>query len=250
MTPPDRAPACDDDRHIRNHFDSIADHYDEELPEHFQQYLLERKMSFITKVIPNLKGKRGLDVGCGIGKYCEFLTVNDASLIVGVDLSRQNIKNSLCRTSKVLHTFSTSATDIPFRSNYFDFTYCINMLHHITSRELQERAVQEMLRVVKPGGLVFIFDLSMSNPVFAFYLNHLFHRIRKIDDGTELFLSPRDVGKYIGKNARVIGVEYYSFMPDLVPKRLINSAIKLEQFLEKTPLRKMAMHEVILLQKK
>ncbi len=207
-------------------------------------------MEYILRLIPDLHLKRGLDVGCGIGKYCEYLSNKNAAKIIGVDLSRGNIKNSRCRCSTKLLTFSTSATDIPFRSNYFDFSYCINMLHHITSRELQARAVREMVRVVKPGGLVFIFDLSMANPVFSFYLNFLFHRIRRIDDGTELFLSPREISQFVADRADLLGVDYYSFMPDMMPRTLMGITRKIENFMERTPFRKMAMHEVIVLRKK
>jgi SAM-dependent methyltransferase len=45
------------------------------------------------------------------------------------------------------------ATEMPFRDNRFSGVVCFTMLHHIPSRELQDRVLAEALRVLRPGGV-------------------------------------------------------------------------------------------------
>ena len=45
------------------------------------------------------------------------------------------------------------ATRMPFEDQRFSAVVCFTMLHHIPSRELQDRALTEAVRVLRPGGL-------------------------------------------------------------------------------------------------
>jgi SAM-dependent methyltransferase len=45
------------------------------------------------------------------------------------------------------------ATRMPFEDQRFSGVVCFTMLHHIPSRELQDRALAEAARVLRPGGL-------------------------------------------------------------------------------------------------
>jgi SAM-dependent methyltransferase len=44
------------------------------------------------------------------------------------------------------------ATDIPYPEARFSTVLCFTMLHHIPSRDLQDRAFAEIARVLRPGG--------------------------------------------------------------------------------------------------
>jgi SAM-dependent methyltransferase len=44
------------------------------------------------------------------------------------------------------------ATKLPFEDRSFSAVVCFTMLHHIPSRELQDRAFAEAARVLAPGG--------------------------------------------------------------------------------------------------
>jgi SAM-dependent methyltransferase len=45
------------------------------------------------------------------------------------------------------------ATDMPFADDRFSGVVCFTMLHHVPSRELQDRLLGEVSRVLRPGGL-------------------------------------------------------------------------------------------------
>jgi ubiquinone/menaquinone biosynthesis C-methylase UbiE len=232
---------------VKEHFESIASHYNEELPEAFQIYLLRRKMGFIQKYCNDLDSKIALDVGCGQGKYVQYLT-HKVKNVVGIDFSFKNIKNTLnLKYNK--NALNSDGKYIPFKSNIFDICYCINVIHHLTSREAQKKVIDEMFRVVKPGGYVFIFDLSLKNPFFTFYLKKIFPKIRNIDEGDELFFDTEDLFNLINADYKVITVDFYSFTPDIIPKFFLKFFMIFEKWIEKTFIKRFAMHQVIILKK-
>lgn len=234
---------------MQEHFDSIASHYSEELPIYFQEYLLKRKMDFIFKYCKNLDNKIGLDVGCGQGKHLNFLN-KYAKNMVGIDFSFNNVKNTLLLNEFNEHALNSDGGNLPFKSNYFDFCLCINVLHHLPLDEIQRNFLYEMIRVVKKNGIIFIFDLSLKNPLFSFYIKQIFPRIRTIDEGDELFFSEKKILKFSKFSTELIGIEFYSFVPDVLPKSILRYFLKLERIIEKTFLKKLAMHKVIILRKK
>jgi ubiquinone/menaquinone biosynthesis C-methylase UbiE len=54
------------------------------------------------------------------------------------------------------------AATLPFASGSFTSAIAILMLHHLKSRELQDRAFTEIYRVLRPGGLFLAFDIPDS----------------------------------------------------------------------------------------
>jgi len=231
---------------IQDHFDSIASQYSNELPIYFQDYLLKRKMYYIIKYLNKLQDKIGLDIGCGQGTYSEYLN-KISNKMVGIDFSFNNVKNTLF-TNK--HGLNCDGTRLPFKSNYFDFCFSINVLHHLPSETLQDNFLNEMIRVVKPNGKIFIFDLSLKNPIFSFYVKYIFPRIRSIDEGDELFFNEKKIVKKTAKKTDLICIDYYSFIPDIITQPLLNILIKIEKKIERTFLKRLAMHQVIILKKR
>jgi ubiquinone/menaquinone biosynthesis C-methylase UbiE len=236
------------DEKVRDHFESIASHYSRELPKYFQIYLVKRKMDFILQNCDDLGTKLALDIGCGQGHYAQFLN-NRAKNVIGVDFSFNNVRNTLkIKCNK--NALNTDGKKLPFKSKTFDFCYCINVIHHLTSREAQKQFIEEMFRVVKPGGYIFIFDLSIKNPLFTFYLEKIFPIIRNIDEGDELFFNTEDIMTLINGSYELVSVNYYSFIPDITPKFLLRFLMVLEKLIEKTFFKRFAMHQVITLRKK
>jgi ubiquinone/menaquinone biosynthesis C-methylase UbiE len=92
----------------------------------------------------------GLEVGCGNGK--NMLYRKDLK-IQGIDICNSFVQKCI---SKGLHVDLGTMTNLPYEDNSFDFVYCIAVLHHLETRELRSKAVQEMIRVCKPGGKIFI----------------------------------------------------------------------------------------------
>lgn len=98
-----------------------------------------------------------LDVGCGNGRN---LFIRDDINMVGLELSIELCKISCRRGGHVVHS---SMTNIPFRSNSFDVVMAIASYHHLSQND-REKTIQEFIRVLCPGGILYIHVWAMEQP--------------------------------------------------------------------------------------
>ncbi len=97
------------------------------------------------------RGKRILEVGCGVGSdLCEF--ARNGAIITGMDLSTKSVE--LARKRMELYrltgdVFEGDAEKIPFGENTFDMVYSHGVIHHTANHD---KAVSEIYRVLKPSG--------------------------------------------------------------------------------------------------
>ena len=90
-----------------------------------------------------------------------------------------------------------------------------------------------MLRVVKPGGLVFLQDFDADNPLVRFYMNVIFPLTSTIDDDeTEVWVSPRDFRKTAFEGGRFDMIDRFTVVPNFTPVWLFPLARRLEAGIE------------------
>jgi SAM-dependent methyltransferase len=97
---------------------------------------------------------RVLDVGSGLGHWTSTLAgiLPSAARFVGVDPEPQWTTEAADRLSPPKFEFHTaSAYALPFEQDEFDVATCQTVLIHLSE---PQRALQEMLRVLRPGGLI------------------------------------------------------------------------------------------------
>jgi len=97
-------------------------------------------------------GKRLLEVGCGMGTDLLQFARGGAE-VTGVDLTPRSVETSRHHLSLYGQTGSfafTDAENLPFANGSFEVVYSNGVLHH-TPDTL--RAVREIHRVLRPGGL-------------------------------------------------------------------------------------------------
>ena len=70
------------------------------------------------------------------------------------------------------------ATKMEFADGSFSSAVCFTMLHHVPSRELQDKLLAEVYRVLRPGGVFMGTDSTTS---FRFRLFHLMDTCTPID---------------------------------------------------------------------
>ena len=85
---------------------------------------------------------------------------------------------------------SARCSRFPAADASYDFLYVINVLHHLASVDEQRRAFAELLRVLKPGGLLFVHEINTRNILFRFYMGYVFPSLNCIDEGVERWLLP------------------------------------------------------------
>ena len=93
-----------------------------------------------------------LDYGCGKGQLVEKLREDGFTNVVGTDPS-QNLISQAGLSDDILKVMTNNK--IPYPDNYFDFSYCSGVLHHIHWDHLPT-VLAELSRVLKPEG-VFVF---------------------------------------------------------------------------------------------
>ncbi len=93
-----------------------------------------------------------LEIGPGFGATTRVLARRDGSLTV-VELSEDYCKRLTQTLGDKVEIVRADATDMPFADGCFSGVVCFTMLHHVPSRELQDRLLGEVSRVLRPGGL-------------------------------------------------------------------------------------------------
>lgn len=230
---------------MNNHFDRIED-YDAEIPKHMRDYFAVRKTNFISEEIKIKFGKRPvevLDAGCGTGWHSKILSKKGYH-VFGIDLSEKQVAQAK-RNNPLGYFKDGNVLSLPFDDDTFDVSYTINTLHHLASWKEQMKALRELGRVTKKDGLIIVHEMNTKNPIIRFYLNHIFPKLRSIDEGHEHWI-PSDLWNKL-EEFDLQKVEYYTFMPDFTPRPLIPIFQFVEAFLEPTPIRSWSAHYMVVL---
>lgn len=105
---------------------------------------------------PEDPNRRVLEVGCGAGGMLGPLSRYGA--VTGVDISHEYTQ--FCATRGHGNVVTGSGYDLPFQDDSFDMVALFDVIEHISD---DIRVLQEVRRVLKPGGRVFI-----SVPAYQF----------------------------------------------------------------------------------
>ena len=216
------------------HFDEIADAYDVQIPLARRQALLIKKTELMQRLLAaHGGGRRGLDVGCGQGWYVARMRELGFD-VGGIDASAGQIQLAVRHVGAPALVQIGSALAIPAPAGTYDFVYSINVLHHLPSVADQRAAFAELIRVLKPGGLLFVHEINTRNVLFRFYMGYVFPSLNCIDEGVERWLLPHHLDRYT--EAPVIDVRYFTFLPEFVPTPLVRLLTPIERVLESSAL--------------
>ena len=106
---------------------------------------------YTKKFINSLpKNSKCLEIGCGNGKnmlYCKDLDWTGVEICKGF--------RDIC-IKRGLNVIDGNAIDLPFEDNSFDVVISIAVIHHLSTEQRRKKAIQEMFRVLKPGGRMLI----------------------------------------------------------------------------------------------
>lgn len=128
-----------------------------ELEESFWWFAGMREVTaaLLDPLCPSGKRRIILDAGCGTGGNLVWLKrYAGGGEVFGIDLISDALH--FCRARAHLHLAQASVTDLPFDSAVFDLLTSFDVLVQIPGEGADERAMREMLRVLKPGGIAFV----------------------------------------------------------------------------------------------
>jgi len=182
--------------YLKNYYE----HYDEDgrlLSKHgMVEYLTT--MHYIEKyLVPN--GKI-LEIGAATGRYSHALAQRGYH-VDAVELVEHNIEifKQNTRPGEPVTITQGNAMDLSgFADDSYDITLLLGPMYHLFTREDQQKALSEAIRVTKPGGIVFaaycMGDASILS--YGFIRGEIFNIIEKcmLDPETfETFSNPWDI---------------------------------------------------------
>lgn len=121
-------------------------------------------------VAGGLEGKAVLDAGCGDGFFTSLILKKNPKSVSGVDYSVQAISfaKEKCEGAE-FKAEDLSATS--FRENLFDVVFLIEVFEHIPNNKKKE-IVDELYRILKPGGRLIVSVPSINLPVVDKHEEH------------------------------------------------------------------------------
>lgn len=97
-----------------------------------------------------------LTTGCGNGKY---LGVNSDLYMMGSDICPELVTIAKGHGHNVI---VGDCLNLPYRNGVFDAVICIAVIHHLSTEERRVQAIEEMARILRPGGLMLIYVWAME----------------------------------------------------------------------------------------
>jgi ubiquinone/menaquinone biosynthesis C-methylase UbiE len=141
----------------RRYYDEFSTHYERERHDGYHRLIDRLEVDLALRYA---RGRDVLEAGCGTGLILRALAA-EARRAVGLDLSAGMLRRAAGRGLTVVQG---SIVDLPFADASFDVVCSFKVLAHV---EHIERAVAELARVTRPGGVMV---LEFYNPYSLRYL--------------------------------------------------------------------------------
>ncbi len=198
--------------------------------------------------LPRRRDMAILDNMCGTGVFLDVLA-QDFRFVVGADISHDMIRHTR-KKSMMKGLVCADADRLPFGDESFDVVTVRGALHHVNP---VDRALTEMRRVLRPGGLAIISEPCDDFGLARRMRERMYSRLEYFDEEEKTFLSEdlvaalRKAGFRI-RNRKRFGFLAYALLgyPDILPRleflqhmpfsnALSRSLIALDKVLARTP---------------
>jgi ubiquinone/menaquinone biosynthesis C-methylase UbiE len=138
---------------LASNFDDQAAAYDRWYGTPLGQLVDTVEKQAIFDLMPEVQGRRILEVGCGTGNFSLALSCRGAK-VIGLDSSAPMLARAHAKARQQdpsILWVRGLASHLPFADERFDGVLCVLALDFMTDRE---QALQEMIRVLYPGGFL------------------------------------------------------------------------------------------------
>lgn len=128
-------------------------------------------MSYIHALVP--PGSRVLEVGAGTGRYSVALA-EEGHEVTALELAEPNLALLRQKTSGLdrITALRGDAVDLgAFTEGSFDAVLLLGPMYHLYEKEEQHRALDEAIRVARPGGVIMAAFLSVYQILLDNYLS-------------------------------------------------------------------------------
>jgi ubiquinone/menaquinone biosynthesis C-methylase UbiE len=107
------------------------------------------------------KYKKFLEIGCGNGFVCNYISQKYNLDVTGIDIDKDLIRIAKKNSNEInnIRFIEGDATNLPFKKNCFEVIYCSGIFHHINN---WSKILEEINRVLKPKGYFVFSDIVFS----------------------------------------------------------------------------------------
>jgi len=128
-----------------------------------QDHYYSQVLDGVSKILGRLDGRSVLDIGCGDGTWLMVFRGLGATNLSGIELSDQRCARAKQNVPDA-ELVSGSAHQLPWPDGHFDVVSQFVVFTSILDSNLKQRIAAEMLRVVKPSGVILWYDFRVNNP--------------------------------------------------------------------------------------
>ncbi len=114
----------------------------------------------IRALLPDLKGKRVVDLGCGFGWFCRFAREEGAESVLGFDVSENMLARAKATSDPAIVYAKADLEVLELLEESFDLVYSSLAFHYL--KDLEALLVRVHAALVTGGQLVF----SIEHPIY------------------------------------------------------------------------------------
>ena len=145
-------------------------------------YLIDQILKYRYKLHDKI-----LDAGCGNGRNMQWFLQNNFN-ISGIDICKEaiDILKNVYPALPADRLLVSAIEETIFKDNYFDHIICSAVLHFANNTAQFKKMIAELIRILKPGGTLFIrmtSDIGIENKVQL-----IADGVYSIPDGSKRFL--------------------------------------------------------------
>lgn len=122
-------------------------------------YIARRKIIFdwVLQALADYPSPKILDIGCGTGFNIEYLRIRGYKQVVGLDFSIDAL--GFCQSRNITRLVCSDGAYPPFCAESFDMIMALDLIEHLAD---DTHALQELARLLKPGGALIIFTPAFN----------------------------------------------------------------------------------------
>jgi ubiquinone/menaquinone biosynthesis C-methylase UbiE len=174
-----------------------------------------------------------LELGCGTGYFTKELAGTNAQ-ITAIDISPALIKEAeMAVHGPNVKFVIENAYQMTFSDKTFDAVVGSSVLHHLDI----VKAISEIFRVLKPGGIIAFTEPNMMNPQIAVQKNVPYVKKKLGDSPDETAFFRWAIRKMLIRNGFIDAVARpFDFLHPSIPEKWIKTISMVGSWAEKTPL--------------
>jgi len=174
-----------------------------------------------------------LELGCGTGYFTKEIAKTKAN-IVAIDISPELLTIAKENITEPNVSFcEENAYCMTFKDNQFDYILGSSVLHHLDIK----KAIFEIYRVLKNGGIMAFTEPNMMNPQIALQKNIPYIKRKLGDSPDETAFFRWQIYNLLKKQGfNKIEINTFDFLHPAVPSKLISVVSSIGYFCEKAPI--------------